>query len=101
MVAPSSAIFARFTRCVTAPASTIGFGLSESGAKWCSASVTQSKPSWSASSNCSSAMSSELPATSCEYVRVGTGHARRSASPRYGAMLNRAAFTGTAPSCGR
>ena len=49
MFMPSRAIFARLTRWVTAPAMTIGLGVSENGAKWCSASVTQSKPHSSAS----------------------------------------------------
>ena len=45
MFDPSSAIFARLTRCATAAAMTIGLGVSEAGEKWCSATVTQSNPS--------------------------------------------------------
>ncbi len=48
MSAPSSAILARFTAWVRAPASTIGLGVMQKGAKWCSATVTQSKPTSSA-----------------------------------------------------
>ena len=90
---PSSAILARLTRWVSAPAMTIGLGVSDIGAKWCSASVTQSKPSWSASSNCSRLVSIERSATSAENDCDGTGHMPRGAGPMYGTDVKMAAFT--------
>jgi hypothetical protein len=66
MLAPSRAILARLTRWVRAPAMTIGLGVSDSGAKWCSATLTQSKPSSSASWNCSRLHSTEASAVSSE-----------------------------------
>ncbi len=42
MSGPSTAILADFTMPVSAAAITIGFGVIENGAKWCSAVVTQS-----------------------------------------------------------
>ncbi len=48
MSAPRSAILARLTVWVRAPASTIGLGVMQKGEKWCSATVTQSKPASSA-----------------------------------------------------
>ena len=66
MSAPSSAILARLTRWVSAPASTIGLGVSEKGEKWCSATVTQSKPFSSAVRAWASAWSNVARAASGE-----------------------------------
>ena len=66
MSAPSRAILARFTTWVRAPASTIGLGVMQKGEKWCSATVTQSNPTSSASRAWARAVSKVAAAASSE-----------------------------------
>src|SRR5262245_2639397 len=93
MVGPRTATFARRTRWVIAPAMIIGFGVRDIGAKWCSATVTQSKPSSSASWKLPRLMSMDRCASSDANDADGTGHTPRGAGPWYGEGLNTAAFT--------